>query len=58
MANTKFHKSVSVNKPADDQAAWLSSKIVADTTLSISKVVEIALSKLAKEIGYKNGKSN
>ena len=58
MANTKFHKSVSVNKPAYDQAAWLRSKIVADTTLSISKVVVIALSKLAKEIGYKNGKSN
>jgi len=58
MANTKFHKSVSVNKPAYDQAAWLRSKIVADTTLSISKVVEIALLKLAKQHGYKNGKSN
>jgi hypothetical protein len=58
MPNPKPHKSVSVNKPSYDQANWLRNKIVEDTQLSITKVVEIALSKLAKEKGYKNGKAN
>ena len=58
MPNTKFHKSLSVNKPSYDKASWLRNKIVADTTLSFTKVVEIALTKLAKEKGYRNGKSD
>ena len=51
-------KSVSVNKPSYQIATWLRGKIVEDAQLSITKVVEIALSKLAKEKGYKNGKAN
>ena len=56
MANPKIHKSVSVPKPAYDMAVFLQNKIIEDTKLSISKVVETALRKEAKKYGYKNGK--
>ena len=57
MANPKEHKSVSVPKPAYDMAVFLRDKIIEDTKLSISKVVETALRKHAKKYGYKNGKA-
>ena len=56
MANPKEHKSVSVPKPAYDMAVFLRDKIIEDTKLSISKVVETALRKQAKKYGYKKGK--
>ena len=56
MADPKIHKSVSVPKPAYDMAVFLQDKIIEDTKLSISKVVEAALRKEAKKYGYKNGK--
>ena len=57
MANPKEHKSVSVPKPAYDMAVFLRDKIVEDTKLSISKVVEAALRKEAKKYEYKNRKA-
>jgi len=58
MANPKYHKSVSVPKPAWDKANFLKDKIILDTKLSISKVVESLLNKEAKKHGYKNGKAD
>ena len=57
MANPKYHKSVSVPKPAWDKANFLKDKIVTDTELSISKVIESLVNKEAKKHGYKNGKA-
>ncbi len=57
MANPKYHKSVSVPKPAWDKANFLKDKIVTDTELSISKVIESLVNKEAKRHGYKNGKA-
>ena len=56
MADPAKHKSVSVPKPAWDNANYLKNKIVEGTELSISKVVESLLNKEAKKYGYKNGK--
>jgi hypothetical protein len=58
MANPKYHKSVSVPKPAWDKANFLKDKIISDTELSISKVIESLVNKEAKKHGYKNGKSD
>tara|TARA_R100000781_G_scaffold112854_1_gene80502 strand:+ start:890 stop:1063 length:174 start_codon:yes stop_codon:yes gene_type:complete len=57
MANPKYHKSVSVPKPAWDKANFLKNKIITDTELSISKVIESLVNKEAKKHGYKNGKA-
>jgi hypothetical protein len=57
MANPKYHKSVSVPKPAWDKANFLKNKIISDTELSISKVIESLVNKEAKKHGYKNGKA-
>jgi|TARA_R100000655_G_scaffold3685_4_gene12507 hypothetical protein len=57
MANPKYHKSVSVPKPAWDKANFLKDKIISDTELSISKVIESLVNKEAKKHGYKNGKA-
>ena len=57
MANPKYHKSVSVPKPAWDKAHFLKNKILSDTELSISKVIESLVNKEAKKHGYKNGKA-
>ena len=57
MANPKYHKSVSVPKPAWDKANFLKNKIISDTELSISKVIESLANKEAKKHGYKNGKA-
>ena len=54
MADPKIHKSVSVPKPAYDMAKFLQTKIIEDTKLSISKVVETALRKV--EETYTNSK--
>ena len=56
MANPKYHKSVSVPKPAWDKANFLKDKIISDTELSISKVIESTINEKAKKHGYKNGK--
>ena len=56
MADPAKHKSVSVPIAAWRKANYLKDKIVNDTELSISKVVETALRKQAKKYGYKNGK--
>ncbi len=58
MANPKYHKSVSVPKPAWDKANFLKDKIISDTELSISKVIESLVNKEAKKHGYKNGKAD
>ncbi len=58
MADPKIHKTVSVPKPAYDMAKFLQTKIIEDPKLSISKVVETALRKVAKQHGYKNGKAD
>ena len=58
MANPKYHKSVSVPKPAWDKANFLKNKIILDTELSISKVIEITINEKAKKHGYKNGKAD
>ena len=58
MANPKYHKSVSVPKPAWDKANFLKNKIISDTELSISKVIESLVNKEAKKHGYKNGKAD
>ena len=57
MANPKYHKSVSVPKPAWDKANFLKNKIISDTELSISKVIESLVNKEAKKHGYKNGQA-
>ena len=57
MATPKYHKSVSVPKPAWDKANFLKNKIISDTELSISKVIESLVNKEAKKHGYKNGKA-
>ena len=57
MANPKYHKSVSVPKPAWDKANFLKDKIILDTQLSISKVIESTINEKAKKHGYKNGKA-
>ena len=56
MADPAKHKSVSVPIAAWRKANYLKDKIVNDTELSISKVVESLLNKEAKKYGYKNGK--
>ena len=58
MANPKYHKSGSGPKPAWDKANFLKDKIILDTQLSISKVIESLVNKEAKKHGYKNGKSD
>ena len=57
MADPAKHKSVSVPIAAWRKANYLKDKIVNDTELSISKVVESTLNKEAKKHGYKNGKA-
>ena len=57
MANPKYHKSVSVPKPAWDKANFLKNKIISDTELSISKVIESLVNKEAKKHGFKKGKA-
>ena len=57
MANPKYHKSVSVPKPAWLKANFLKDKIIDGTELSISKVVESIINEKAKKYGYKNGKA-
>ena len=56
MADPAKHKSVSVPK-----AAWVKAKmkdkIITDTELSISKVIESIINEKAKKHGYKNGKA-
>jgi|TARA_E500000178_G_C16372393_1_gene466605 hypothetical protein len=57
MADPAKHKSVSVPKAAWLKANFLKDKIVTDTELSISKVIESIINEKAKKHGYKNGKA-
>ena len=56
MADPAKHKSVSVPRAAWQKANFLKDKIVTDTELSISKVIESTINEKAKKHGYKNGK--
>jgi len=56
MADPAKHKSVSVPIAAWRKANYLKDKIVNDTELSISKVIESIINEKAKKHGYKNGK--
>ena len=58
MADPAKHKSVSVPIAAWRKANYLKDKIILDTQLSISKVIESLVNKVAKKHGYKNGKSD
>ena len=58
MADPAKHKSVSVPIAAWKKANYLKDKLIDGTELSISKVVETALRKVAKQHGYKNGKAD
>ena len=56
MADPNKFKSISVPIAAYKKAVFLTDKY--DVKVSISKIVELAITKEAKKKGYKNGKEN
>jgi|TARA_R110002094_G_scaffold176797_1_gene156603 hypothetical protein len=58
MANTNKFKSVSVPIETYEKLTYLAKDKMADFSITISKTIDLIISKEAKKKGYKNGHTN